>query len=785
LKTKGIYFLYRVLQALALPLLLLYFLFRAMRNPAYWRSLPERFGFLPHSFRQTAPGAIWLHAVSVGEVLACMEFARKMRTAFPHSRLFVSTSTIAGRATADQKLGEIADGIFYAPVDYVWAVRRVLRTLRPAAVIVAETEIWPNLFREVHRTGAGLAIVNGRISDRAMPRYLRWRWLFPVVLAAVDSILAQTDEIRERFLALGAPVARTRVGGNFKYDFEARAADASSPVVQWIGRLRPAKLWIAASTMPPAESGDPDEDDAVIAAWRDLAQRRPDLALILVPRKPERFDEAAAKLAAAGIAFERRSALRDGTSRVLLLDTIGELSALFAYADVVFMGGTLAHRGGHNILEPAFFARPVIVGPHMENFQAMADDFAAAGASVRINSPQDLATAVDRVLADPGAIGERARECASARRGATARAIEEVRAIYRVPRYRPAMPWYAIAWLLSRVWRRESRRRMRRDYLRRRRLSAPVISVGNISMGGTGKTPCVIRLIELLRDRGYRPAILTRGYGRVSPVKSLILAPGAALRAEQTGDEPQIFLRSRLAPVGIGADRYETGSLLLQGFGADVILLDDGFQHVKLARDLDIVLVDGLNPFGGGEIFPAGRLREPIEGLARADIVIITRSEVSDLIPAVERMVRRQNPAAPIWRASLKAEGWVEHRTGQFHSMSDVNFEQVGAFCGLGNPQGFRRTLEHLGVGLVDWVEFDDHHRYKPAELRCMAGQFRAEGASAIVTTEKDAINLCEACDDLLAPLPLYVLRVGMRFEDEESLLRRIEHIARARSSAG
>src|SRR5690348_6450414 len=162
LKTKGIYFLYRVLQAFALPALLLYFFFRGLRRRAYWRSLPERFGFLPHSFRQTGPGAIWLHAVSVGEVLACTGLARRLKAEFPRARLFVSTATLAGRATAEQKLAGVADGIWFAPVDFVYVVRRVLRTLKPSLVVIAETEIWPNLFREVHRTGAGLAIVNGR-----------------------------------------------------------------------------------------------------------------------------------------------------------------------------------------------------------------------------------------------------------------------------------------------------------------------------------------------------------------------------------------------------------------------------------------------------------------------------------------------------------------------------------------------------------------------------------------------------------------------------------------------
>jgi tetraacyldisaccharide 4'-kinase len=770
LKTKGIYFLYRVLQAFALPLLLLYFFLRGLRNPAYWHSLPQRFGFLPHSFRQTVPGAIWLHAVSVGEVLACLEYARRLRAAFPHSRLFVSTSTIAGRATADEKLNGIAHGVFYAPVDYVWAVRRVLRTLRPAAVLIAETEIWPNLFREVHRLGAGLAIVNGRISDRAMPRYLRWRAIFPSVLSAVDSVLAQSEVMRERFLALGAPAERVTVGGNFKYDFEARAAAADSPVVQWIARVKPARVWIAASTMPPAEPGDPDEDDVVIAAWREVSPRLPDLALILVPRKPERFDVAAAKLAAAGVAFERRSTMQSGASRVLLLDTIGELSSLFAHADVVFMGGTLPHRGGHNILEPAFFAKPVIVGPHMENFQAIADDFRAAGACVTIDDGGQLAAAVEQVLRNPGTVGKRARECASAKRGATERAVDLARAIYRPPRYRAAITGYAPARALSAVWRMEARRRAVRDYRARRRLDAPVISVGNITMGGAGKTPCVLRLAELLRDRGRVPAILTRGYGRHSPVKSLVLAAGASAPVQTTGDEPQIFLRSKLAPVGIGADRFETGSLLLQEVGADVVLLDDGFQHVKLARNVDVLLIDGVNPFGGGEIFPAGRLREPLAGMARADVVVITRSDVTDFVPAIERVVRCHNPTAPIVHARIEPECWVQLRTGRCLGLSEINFDRAAAFCGLGNPQGFRRTLESAGVHLVDWIEFDDHHHYTPAELRLIAAQSHNCGATVILTTEKDAVNLPESAVDQLAPMPLYWLRVSMRFDNEAEL---------------
>ena len=710
----------------------------------------------------------------MGEVLACLEFAREMRAEFPHSRLFVSTSTLAGRATAEQKLGGIADGIFFAPVDYVFAVRRVLRALRPALVVVAETEIWPNLFREVRRTGAGLAMVNGRVSDRALPRYLRLRRLFPLLrmaLATVDTLLAQTEEMRQRFLALGAE--RVAVGGNLKYDFTARVADASSPVVQLIERARPAKVWIAASTMADERV---DEDDAVIAAWRQLRG----VFLMLVPRKPERFDVVAAKLDAAGIGYVRRSRLdADGGSAtphgVLLLDSIGELGGLFGLADCVFMGGTLAARGGHNILEPALFGKAVIVGPHMENFAEVADEFRAAHAMVEVDGAQDLAVAVERVLADDGGVGARARECALARRGATARAVAAMHEVYRVPRYRPAMPWYLVAGALARLWRWEGMRRQAKYYSWRRKLDVPVISVGNLTMGGTGKTPCVLRLAELLRDRGRNPGILTRGYGRTSPTPVLALPLGAALRTEESGDEPQIFLRARVAPVGIGADRHSAGTLLRQKFGADVMLLDDGFQHVKLARDFDVVLLDALNPFGGGEVFPMGRLREPMEGLTRADAIVITRSEASDLGPAIERAVRRWNPRVPVFHARIEPEWWVEHRSGRYLRPQDLKLDRVGVFCGLGNPRSFHRTLDALGTRYVDCVEFQDHHRYLPNELTRLAEQFRRQGAVALVTTEKDAVNLCQDADELLAPLPLYWLKIGMRIEGEAELLAQIE----------
>jgi len=302
-----------------------------------------------------------------------------------------------------------------------------------------------------------------------------------------------------------------------------------------------------------------------------------------------------------------------------------------------------------------------------------------------------------------------------------------------------------------------------------------VVSVGNLTMGGTGKTPCVLRITEALKERGRKPGILTRGYGRKSLETVLAIPPGIGVPVEHSGDEPLIFLRSGLAPVGIGARRWEAGTLLEKQFGVDVLVLDDGFQHCRLARTVDILLIDALDPLGGGDVFPLGRMREPVDGVARADVILITRSSLTDSATAIERLVRRWNPHAPLFRATVKPEAWVENRTGQEFDLDSRPFLRPGAFCGLGNPSSFRKTIESLGIEPAGWVEFGDHHRYRPKELQRLTSQLRSHGADALLTTQKDTINLCEMCDDLLAPFTLYWLKIRMAIEGERDFFQAIE----------
>jgi len=722
--------------------------------------MDERFGFLPPSFKPTGPGSVWFHAVSVGEVLSAIELIKRVRRFQPHAEIFVSVSTLAGREVADRRLAGLANGVFYAPLDFRSVIRRVLRRIRPAVVVVLETEIWPNLYRESKRAGASLLVVNGRISDRALPRYRQWSWFFRHVLRWPDAILVQSEQDRERYLMAGAPEDRVRVAGNLKYDFTPPAAAVAADLggdTLWDG-----PVLIAASTTAPVKPGDPDEDDVVIEAFKRVSSHYPGLLLIIAPRRPERFPVVAAKLAQAGVSYAIRS--QSGFSNltppgVLLLDSIGELAGLFERATVVFMGGTLPQRGGHNILEPAYFGKPVIVGPHMENFAAIMDEFSTAGAVIQIDGPDALAGAVEALLGNPARaaeMGARARALAMAKRGTADAIVEQILAAAdeSVPNPPHTLEARLTRGPLAAIWKAGHAANIVRTHSKK--LNTPVISIGALTMGGAGKSPFVAHLAQRLVEEARNPAILTRGYGRKSRL-DIIVPRGGSSPVEQTGDEAQSYVRQAAAHVGIGADRYEVGRRMERELQPDIFLLDDGFQHFRLRRDRDIVLIDALNPLGGG-VFPLGRLREPFTALARATAVVITRAE--NRHAGIESLIRRYNSHAPIFRAKVVAhvtEGEIEG--------------PAGAFCGLGQPGTFWRTLEILGIQSAPRLVFPDHHRYTPDDLEEIGRQAVDAGAQVLVTTEKDMMNLPAS---VALPLRIYCLRIGIEIENEAELLQHI-----------
>ena len=734
----------------------------------------------------TGVTAIWFHAVSVGEVLSAVELLRVLSAARPHLALYVSTATIAGRRTAEQRLTGLADQVFFVPLDYRSTVRRTLRRLRPKLVVIMETEIWPNLYRESKWAGASLLVVNGRISERALPRYKKARGFFTHVLRWPDAIYVQSNDDAKRYVAAGAPAVKIKVAGNLKYDFRPPAGGIAPEIAGLLDALAPQQIWIAASTMPPSEAGDVDEDDAVIKAFQELAPKYPGLLLVLAPRKPDRFDAVAAKLKRAQIPFVRRTRLSwaehgNALPFVLLLDTIGELAALFERASVVFMGGTLANRGGHNILEPAFFGKPVIAGPHMENFAEIAREFTAAKALERIPGPQGLAGAVAAVLNNATKateLGERSRRLALSKRGVVSRISLEIlkatgEGVPNPPRTLPARLFFTpLSWL----WGAGHRWNMARGIAARKSLSTRVISIGGLTMGGVGKTPLVQHIARRLSDAGRNPAILTRGYRKKSAVRAVVIPRGQAAPIELTGDEAQMFVGSGIAHVGIGSDRWEVGHRLENELHPDVFLLDDGFQHVRLSRDADIVLIDALDPLAGG-LFPLGRRREPLESLKRATVIVITRVDyLKDRVEVagIERLVRRYNAKAPIFRCRVIPREWVELDGGATAPLASPPFRRVAAFCGLGTPQSFWKTLAELNLDVVSTWAFGDHHAYRREDMRRLAQQAQAAGAEMLVTTEKDIMNLREGAGQLCAPVKIWWLKIGVELDREEEFLAHI-----------
>lgn len=712
--------LYRLLTIAASPFLLIYAIRRVVADRRYGRGLSQRFGFLPPSFQRTVRDSIWLHAVSAGEVLSAVELVRRLRQALPDAPVFVSTGTLAGLEAAESRLSGLVDGVFPAPFDLVFSVRRVIRRIRPAALVIVETEIWPNLWRECKRAGCALVVVNGRISDKAAGSYARHAWFFGSILSLADAILVQSEQDRTRYLAAGAPESRISVAGNLKYDFDPSHTALPDAIGEWIA-LSDAPLWIAASTVAPQFQGDVDEDDAVIDAWRAL----PGTRLLVAPRKPERFDIVADKWAAAGIPFARRSTLPDNASApVLVLDSIGELSAAYPFARVVFMGGTIARRGGHNLLEPALFGKPVVAGTSMENFAAIQQRFRNGRGFVEVEDPRELADAIRAMLADGHETGTRGRAIAEAERGATDKAVQEIvdTRWNAVPRAIPSLAARALAWL----WIAGGV--VKRRITRVRRLPSRVISVGGLAMGGSGKTPVVRMLASRLPD----PAVLTRGYRRDQGEPVTILAAGEHAPVAITGDEAQLILRDGQAQVGIASDRFQAGSRM----SASVFLLDDGFQHAQLHRDLDLVLLDGLDPLAGGYPFPAGRLRETTASLDRADAIIITRTEGRRF----DGLLRMLPAGTPVFYGTTEIAGWIACDKPQVLLSPDaLRDKDVYAFCGIGNPESFRRSLLQCGCRITGFRVFTDHHGYTDGDLHEIEA---SAGNAVIVTTEKDAVRL-------------------------------------------
>jgi len=397
----------------------------------YREGFLARIGFLPRNLKGIAASGrpiLWLHAVSVGEVLAVTRLVKEMEQEFVGFELVVSTTTRTGQALARERFGTAR--VFYCPLDLPWAVRAYLNLLRPKALILTETEFWPNLLSGCFRRQIPVVVVNARISDRSFPRYRKLRALWRPFLSQFSAVLAQSEVDAERLRSLGCQAEAVTTAGNLKFDV--RSVDEAEATTILRRVTEGLRLLVAGSTLE-------GEEALLLEAWPKLLAKDPKLAMVLAPRHPERFASVIAQLEGSGLRWQRRSAWKPqdpseipalAPGEILLLDTIGELASVYSIATAAFVGGSLIPAGGHNPLEPAQFGLPVMMGPHYENFRAIVSDL-ALHEGILIADRQSVAEALDFLLHEPKArqMGERARAVFLSQSGATARCRKALREI--------------------------------------------------------------------------------------------------------------------------------------------------------------------------------------------------------------------------------------------------------------------------------------------------------------------------------------------------------------------
>lgn len=814
-------FLYNLAAILIVTIIIPIFVLRATRERGFIERIKQSFGFYPQETIDKVAGknAIWVHAASVGEIVATSPLVREFRKVFPDSPILVSVVTTGGYEMAHRIIKD-ADAIIYFPLDLPFLASRVVGRIRPRVFLPVETELWPNFLKKAKQLDVPVMMVNGRISDRSVKQYKYLFGMLREMIGTVKCFAMQSSIDADYIMRLGAPRELVTVTGNTKFDqaYTSVSAEERAALIEELGLSGASRIMIAGSTHR-------GEEELVLAAFKAVREKDPGVRLIIAPREVLRTMEVEHLCRKAGFTVTTRKELQKGDAArgedIVILDTVGELGRVYGLGDVIYIGGSLIPHGGHNILEPAAHGKAIIVGNQMFNFKDIHALFRNRNAVVTVTNGEELTRETLRLFGDAaerarleaetlaiinenkGASEKSARilvemlETYESRRSIRAQERivgHRVRATQKVANFQT----YFIDLVHDKEVRGISRRLImgvfyvfsliyeqlvnlkltmyRWGWAKKERLGCYVISLGNVTVGGTGKTPTAQHLAREISDMGYRVAILNRGYRAKWRGAVGIVSDGHTLKmdAETAGDEA-FMLAKHLpnVPVLIGAQRAVTGRYAIEHFGAEVAILDDGYQHWQLERDMDILLVDAVNVFGNGYLLPRGTLREPLSHIDRADVCLMTKVDQAapGAIAHIWETFRSYNQDGLILesihqpRQFVRLSDWYEDIAAGGVPVTEMEGKKVLAVSAIGNPASFEQTLADLGIEMVESMRYPDHHDYGERDMAEVLYRAETLGVEAIVITEKDAVKVPGDVVRAKWRIPMYVISVEVTLQ--------------------
>lgn len=836
------YFLYNILILIVLVVFIVpYYTYRLFTEKGFGLRFQQSLGNVDDKEIEKVAykDCVWIHGASVGEIVATSPLVKQIRKEMPDRPILVSAFTVGGYNMAKQIIPE-ADAIIFFPLDLPFVAESMVRRIHPGVFMPVETELWPNFLRAIRERHIPVMMVNGRISEKSVKTYRYLYGIWDDMLNTVSRFCMQSSIDADYIAHLGADKNKIFVTGNTKFDqtyAEVTAEDLAKYNLEF-GLRESYPVIVAGSTHP-------GEEEVVLEAFKKVRSQYKDARLIIAPRKTARAEEISRMAAKFGFETGFRSKMKEMEGErpvypVILLDTIGELGRIYALGDVVFVGGSFSGTGGHNVLEPAAHAKPILVGPSMQNFKDSYALLSKVKACKMVATKEELASEMLDILNNDERrkqMGDACIQVIQENRGADVKSIyylKELLELTRVPA--KEYPVYPIntrnmsdegggglrhtdAFIQHIYQVAYSPKRSLTDYLllgtlrlmsyvyefgvrcklalyncgiySAEKLPCTVISIGNITVGGTGKTPTAQKVAEHIRDLGYKVVILNRGYRSHWDKEIGVVSDGNKIfmTAYESGDEA--YLMAKTLPgvsVIIGKNRAVTGRYAVEKLKAEVIIMDDGYQHWHLQRDLDVVLVDTLNMFGNGCVLPRGTLREPLENLKRADLFLLTKTDQSSKISnlQVRNTIKQYSGDAPVVESIhhpknfVEIADWYKGIAQNFKDLEELKGKDVMVFSAIGNPSSFEQTLSGIGLNILESVRYPDHHDYGMLEMQYINERASSLKAVAMVATAKDAVKIPTEFIYSAREIPLYILNMDIQITDgleqfDECLMKAIK----------